>query len=425
MADLKQIRTLKAEMEHHLVNGILPFWMDRSIDEKYGGFITSIDGEGNISGDTEKYLVTQCRMIWGFSAAARRGLGNPRSIDAAKRGFDFLVNFFWDESVGGWVWKTDRPGAVLDFGKIVYGQSFAIYALSEYFLAFRDQKALALAEKTFELLRIHAADSRYGGYLENFESDWSLSTPGFNGGDRKSLDIHMHLMESFTTLAKASGKEHHLRALAECSGLIVDKMVDLESGCGLNQFDTAFVPIPAISIRRTWNAERKSNEHIDRPMDSTSYGHNVELFWLFRCACEILGKSSPAEGGTLRPLLDHCLRYGLDLEYGGVFRDGPHRGEAYVKDKEWWQNAEALVGFLDAYVCFGDQRYFNAFVSIWNFAKNNFIDKDMGEWRQLLDRTGKPMVSDLGNPWKGIYHTGRAAMECVDRLKILELEEER
>ena len=35
---------------------------------------------------------------------------------------------------------------------------------------------------------------------------------------------------------------------------------------------------------------------------------------------------------------------------------------------------------------------------------------------QLLREDGTPLVANIGNPWKGIYHTGRAFAECIDRL---------
>jgi len=49
-----------------------------------------------------------------------------------------------------------------------------------------------------------------------------------------------------------------------------------------------------------------------------------------------------------------------------VYRDGTHEGPALVKDKEWWQNCEVLVGFLDAYERLGDEKYFDAFLRTWN-----------------------------------------------------------
>lgn len=100
-----------------------------------------------------------------------------------------------------------------------------------------------------------------------------------------------------------------------------------------------------------------------------------------------------------------------------MFRDGLHDGDALVYDKEWWQNCEVLIGFLDTYERTGEEKYFDAFYKTWQFDKKNFINPATGEWRQLLTRDGKVICGDMGNPWKAIYHSGRAMLECKRRLE--------
>jgi len=415
----ERIQKVRYEMEEHLKNGIIPFWIQRAIDREYGGFLTSFDTNGMPTGDVDKYIVTQTRMIWGLSALYRAYPDRQDLLAEATRGIDFFIGHFWDEMNGGWYWKVGRDGVLLDDGKVVYGQSFAIYALSEFFLAFGDKTVLGYAKRTFDLLQKYCTDTVHGGYYENFESDWSISAPGYHAGDRKSLDIHMHLMEAFTTLYQCTGENIHKSKLIEVMDLIIAKMIDKTAGCGLNQFDLSFNSIPAINIRRTWNAERATGEVLEKPVDTTSYGHNVELAWLLNHAGDILGESGDRLCNITSMLVNHSLKYGFDYIYGGVYRDGPHEGPALVMDKEWWQNCEALVGFLDMYEKLGDIKYFEAFELIWEFDKKYMINDKLGEWRQLLSRDGRILVGDLGNPWKAVYHTGRAIMECIGRLKRL------
>lgn len=418
-------RNLIEDLKQHLEQGILPFWLSRGIDQKYGGFLTCFDDCGGPTGDEDKYIVTQTRMIWGLSALGRFIPGRPDLLNEAKKGVDFFIRHFWDAEFGGWFWRTSRDGTPLDRGKVVYGQSFAIYALSEYFLATGDPRGLEYAEKTFDLLQTFCADTYRGGYYENLEQDWSLSNTGFEGGDRKSLDIHMHLMEAFTTLTECTEKEIHKRRLSEVVDLILNKMIHSNYGCGLNQFDLHFNPIPAIAIRRTWNAERESGEIIEIPADTTSYGHNLELAWLLNRAGDVLGRSFNFFNSTIEKLVDHALLYGFDHEWGGVYRDGPHNGSAFVHDKEFWQNSESLVGFLDAFERLGHEKYFRAFEKTWQFDKKYMINHDLGEWRQLVDKEGRVIVGALGNPWKAFYHTGRSVMESIIRLERLLLHLER
>jgi len=420
MSDIKEkIKVSLEQITEHLEEGIIPFWLNNSIGEEFGGYLTCFDENGKPTTDTDKLIVTQTRMIWGTSIFSKYYADNEALLKAARQGVNFFIKHFWDEEFGGWFWKVKRDGTPMDMGKVVYGQSFAIYALSEYTLSTGDLTGLEYAERTFDLLQKYCADTYHGGYYENLERDWTISEPGFSAGDRKSLDIHMHLMEAFTTLAECSQKEIHRRKLEEIIEVILNRMVNKKSGCGMNQFKIDFTPIPAINIKRTWNAERAAGEVIEEPMDTTSYGHNVELVWLLNRAAKILGRRFDYYHDITKKMVDHAIEYGLDSELGGVYRDGPHEGPALVKDKEWWQNSEVLVGFLDAYEKLGDEKYFNAFYITWNFVKQYFINDKVGEWRQLLSRDGKVIRGDMGNLWKGIYHTGRAMLECKLRLERL------
>lgn len=406
------------EIDRHLNQELLPFWESHGVDEVYGGYLTTFDEQGKVKEDEDKYIVTQTRMIWAYSAFARK-LGHTEYLPKAKQGVEFFIRHFWDEVYGGWYWKTARDGSLLDNGKVVYGQTFAIYALAEYTLASGDQIGKEYACRTFDLLQKYCADTRYGGYLENLEPDWSPSEPGFAAGDLKSLDIHMHTLEAFTTLYECTGQEIHKRKLQEVIGVILDHMVNHEAGCGRNQFGLDFQVKPAINIRRTWNAERETGEVIEQPTDTTSYGHNVELVWLLNRAAQIMGLPADTYQDLTRKLADHALRYGFDYELGGVFRDGPHQGAPLVRDKEWWQNCESLVGFLDAYERLGEEKYLEAFLKNWSFDTTYMINHEVGEWRQLLKEDGTVIIGQIGNPWKAMYHSGRSMLECTLRLRRL------
>ncbi|MFP7296839.1 AGE family epimerase/isomerase [Neobacillus niacini] len=416
------IQQILQEVEDHLKNGIIPFWLNKGYDNQNGGYLTCFDSEGSLGEDTDKYIVTQCRMIWGFSAFYQLYPENKELLFMAEQGVNFLLDHFWDHEHGGWYWKVKRDGTLIDPGKVVYGQSFAIYALSQYYQVTKDPLALEYAEETYNLLQIHCSDTLHGGYYENLEHDWQVSADGFCGGDRKSLDVHMHLLEAFTVLVQCSQKEHHKRKLQEIIDLILKHMINHEDGCGRNQFNREFMPIPAISIRRTWNAERQGSQIIEKPRDTTSYGHNLELVWLLNRAVEVLGLPKHSFYDLTKKIAYHTLKFGLDSELGGVYRDGPHQGPAYITDKEFWQNQEVLVGFLDAYEILRDDKLLTAFLKTWEFSKKYLINWELGEWRQLVDKEGNILIGNLGNPWKACYHSGRSMLEVIQRLEqMLEL----
>ncbi len=418
------LAAIQEHLQRHLYEGILPFWATHGIDETYGGYLTNIDAQGNrLLTDTNKYIVTQTRMIWGSSLFSQLVPEDPCYREMAQQGVDFFLKHFWDETHGGWAWKVKRDGIVIDNGKVTYGQSFAIYALAQYTLSTGDPRGLEYARRTFDLLQKYAADTAWGGYYENMEPDWQRAEAGWCAGDRKSLDVHMHLMEAYTTLYQASGEEIHRRKLEEVIAVLLHHMIDEKAGCGRNQFDPQFHPLAPIAIHRTWNAER-TGETAGEGMDTTSYGHNIEFAWLLVRAGEVLGKTRQTYAPIVKMLLDHTLQYGFDWQLGGVYRDGPHRGLALVTDKEFWQNAESLVGLLDGYEIVKDPRYLEAFQLQWCFVDQFMINHELGEWLTLVTKEGEPLWSDVGNPWKACYHTGRTAFETLKRIEMLKMEEE-
>jgi len=419
----ERLEILQKSVREHLEHGIIPFWLARAKDAQYGGYLTNFDEQGQAQEMPEKYLNTQCRLLWWFSQMHRKYPSIPGSADMARWGIDFMLKYFWDEQYGGFYWKVKRDGSFCDDAKIVYGESFAIYALSEYTLATGDPRGLEYASKTFDLLQKYCADTRFGGYYENVLRDWSVEEAGFAGGDRKGLDTHMHLMESFTTLYEASQAPIHRRKLLQIIDLIANRMVDPVTNCGLNQFDVAFNPIPAIAIKRTWNAERMG-ETPAQPTETTSYGHNLELVWLMQRALTIANADFTPYLPLMQKLLNHGVTHGVDWEYGGIYRDGLRDGGPLVLEKEFWQHSESLVGFLAGYELFNDPRYVDAFEALWNFVHKYMIIENVGEWRTLLDRTGQPIDPNIGNPWKVSYHTGRAMMESKERLTRLLAREE-
>ena len=418
---------VKGQLENFLTRSVT-FWLNNGIDKEYGGYLVCFDEKGNpmksleVMTPTDKMIVTQTRMIWGFSSLLRSGFAKKYGWEedcekAAKQGVEFFIDHFWDKKNGGFAWYTNRKGEVQDNGKLVYGQTFAIYALAEYALATGDETAQEYAEKTFDLLMKYCVDTARGGYYENMTEDWIPETEIDKGGNLKSLDIHMHTMEALTTLYECTGKEVHRRRLLEVINIIVDHMIDYNYMCGRNQFSFKFETKDAREINRTWNYDRAPENANKNTRDTTSYGHNIELTWLLNRAYKILG-FSPAKELT-KAFAEYTITNGWDEEHGGIYRDGMHDGRVVVTDKEWWQNFESLTGFLDAYQVIGDERYLEKFYELWEFDHTYFYIEEVGESRQLLQADGTPIITDVGNQWKCIYHTDRAMIECIGRLEEL------
>ena len=418
--DINEIKELKKEAENHLVNELLPFWTSRFEDKTYGGFITHFDEQGRDTGEDEKSLIAQARCLFTMSAAHRAGYGDGRYATLARHGADFLINSMWDKEHGGFFWMMDRNGNVKIDKKIIYGQSFAIYSLSEYTLATDDPRGIEYAEKVFDLLQKYCVDSMYGGYWEMFNRNWTICGPGIQGGDRKTLDVHMHLMEAFTALYECSGKEVHRRKLLEDIDLLTTHFLHPDYKTGIPQFFKDWTVAPQIKFDIIWGWDRFSEDsQKSNATDNTSFGHNTELAWLMIHALKILRYESGSYTDLFRIIFDHTVNNGIDYEFGGVYVEGPHSGGVYDREKEFWQQAEVLIGMLDAVIMFGDEKYWNSYKNVHRFVFDKMINKSVGEWYPLLTRQGKPIWTHMGHSWKINYHTVRSMIQSIRRLDMI------
>jgi mannobiose 2-epimerase len=412
---------LKKEAENHLVNELLPFWIARMKDETNGGYLTHFDKDGKDSGEDEKSLIAQTRCLYTISSAYRAGYGNDKFASLARHGADFLLDKMWDKEYGGFFWMMDRKGNVKIDQKIIYGHCFAIYSLSEYTMATGDPRGLEYASKVFDMLQKYCVDSMYGGYWEMFHRDWTLCAPGSQGGDRKTLDVHMHLMEAYTALYECTNLEVHRRKLLEDIDLLINRFIHPVYKTGIPQFFKDWTVAPQIKFDIIWGWDRFSEEgQKGNATDNTCYGHNAEFAWLLIHALHILKINPDIQSDLFRTIFDHTINNGIDYEFGGVYVEGPHSGGVYDKEKEFWQQAEVLIGLLDAVILFGDEKYWDAYKNVHRFVFDKVINKGVGEWFPLLTRRGEPIWTHMGHSWKINYHTVRSMIQSIQRLdKIL------
>ncbi|HYP07045.1 MAG TPA: AGE family epimerase/isomerase, partial [Bryobacteraceae bacterium] len=197
-------------MERNLKENIIPFWLSKSIDKTDGGYLLGHDIKGLPQGNPpNKGIVTQARMVWFFSRLAREGYTPTQTLPAAEHGFRFLRDKMWDKVNGGFFWEVDVTGArQIQPGKHLYGQAFALYALSEYYLASQNKESLDLANTLFRAMEGKAYDKEFGGYRESFKVDWSEMPPterhDMGPSNLKLMNTHLHLMEAIATYYRAS-----------------------------------------------------------------------------------------------------------------------------------------------------------------------------------------------------------------------------
>jgi len=99
------------------------------------------------------------------------------------------------------------------------------------------------------------ADREHGGYFEIMERNWRPVSGARRGGDRKSFDVHMHMMEALTKVVEVTGEAVHRQLLSDVVEILCTRMLDPTTGTGIQQFDTTFTPLPPIVFERVGTAD--------------------------------------------------------------------------------------------------------------------------------------------------------------------------
>lgn len=392
----------KNEFSAELVN-IADWWVSNTLDEKHGGFIGETDNELNHDLSADKSLVLNTRILWFFSEAADL-LGEAKYREMAERAYHYLIEHFRDNEHGGYVWQVDYQGSKVSTRKQVYGQSFVIYALSAYYHLTKQQSVLDEANIIFELLEKHAFDRVQGGYFEAFTQDWQpiddlrLSEKDLN--HPKTMNTHLHVLEAYTGLHRINPTEDTRNALERVLTYFENNMID-QNTQHLRMF-----------------LDNECNDH----STAYSYGHDIEASWLIWEALEVL--SCQPLLNELRPavlgLAQSCLEEAITPS-GAVFDELEFSESVPAPVHPWWVQAEALVGFFNAYELTGDKQYFSAMEHVWQFIQNQVIDTEFGEWLWFSRCSKQEYCAEAQPPykagsWKGPYHNGRAMIELYQRL---------
>jgi mannobiose 2-epimerase len=400
MATARDLSEHARAWKTQLQEKVLPYWHDTAQDKEHGGYLLADDLKGRGSA-REKQLVTQSRMIWGFSHAHRKGFGGGGRdyLQAARQGYHFLIDHFLDRAHGGYFWKTDLAGRPMNERKIIYGEAFVIYGLVEYHRASREPEALQQAMDLYHVLQQRAHDRKRGGWIEHFQRDWTPILKPEPGAEvevagLKSANAHLHLME----------------ALAELYDVTRDKAVkeSLEESLRLN---TRYF-YPKLAGQSCFHRQRDWQPVADPQSAGLSYGHNVEFAWLMIRAQRVLGRR-PA-WTHFYAHLDHALKFGYDHERGGLYNRGVDDQPATQTDKVWWVQSEMLAALTDALEHRPNAAYRKALDQLLHFLDAHQIDPADGIWLDTVTAEGKPKATGKAHNWKANYHDVRALVKFIE-----------
>ena len=394
----------KSEARVLLEANILSFWQERMVDYQQGGFYGRIDGYNVLHPDAEKGAVLNARILWTFSAAARVLNNTPYRILAA-RAYDYLMQRFMDREQGGVYWSLNADGTPLDTKKQTYAIAFAIYGLAEYVRLTNNQEALNAAIRLFEDLEAHAykfenekMSKCKNGYGEALTRDWQpiadmrLSEKDENGVF--TMNTHLHVLEAYTNLYRVlknvqrddvqGTKERIAKQLRTLIDIFANRIFDPATGHLMLFFDEKWQP---------------SNPH-------TSPGHDIEAAWLLHEALEVFGDEE---------LLNQTLPVIHSLAQAAE--------EDIMDEKEWWCYAEAVVGYIDQWKLYQDEKPIESNINLelaetaFHYIQTHLMDRENGEWFWTILPDGTPdRTHDKAGFWKCPYHNSRMCIEIIERL---------
>ncbi|TZF86033.1 N-acyl-D-glucosamine 2-epimerase (plasmid) [Pedobacter sp. BS3] len=380
------------EIEQELFN-ILDYWENNAVDKAHGGFYGRRNQQNELIQNAVKGSVLNSRILWTFSAAFKY-TGAQKHLLLAERAYAYIRDYFYDTVYGGVYWTVDYAGNPLDTKKQTYALSFAVYGLSEYYSVSQNEEALQLAIRIFETIEAHCFDTENGGYFEAFGRDWSeipdLRLSDKDANEKKTMNTHLHILEAYTNLYRYWKSD---RLKNQLKGL-------------LQVFEGHIIHPETFHLNLFMDEKWRYKEHI------ISYGHDIEASWLLQEAAEVSGEQGNME--TVMKLAS-AAREGLLADGSLMYEKNLSVGHQ-IKEKHWWVQAEAMVGFYNAFQHTKDESYYNTFQQVWAFIKAHILDRKNGEWLWGVDAQNKPLPNeDKLGLWKCPYHNVRACLEILRR----------
>ena len=345
-------------------------------------------------------LVLQSRLLWTFSAAFKH-TQNHQYLKAANQAYDALTQKFYDNKNGGMYWSVHPNGQVASDKKQAYGIAFAIYGLSAYYEVTLDAGALKKATDLYTSLEKHFFDSEFGGYIECLGNNWSeIDDVRLSDKDQnaiKSMNTHLHIIEAYAALYKVLPNAGIKQSIQKLLHYFEKFIIDV----GTSQQNLFF--------EKNWT-----------PTSSViSFGHDIEASWLLQEAAAIIDDDIYLQKFTkLATNMAGVVANNVSTE-GAVYNEYHRNINTLDFGKDWWPQAEAMVGFLNAYQNTGNIQFLQHSLKSWQVVNVYFKDPIYGEWHWGYDSSGNLMVREKAGFWKCPYHNSRACIEVANRIKHL------
>ncbi len=388
------MKELRHEVIRELDEHIMPFWMNLR-DDEHGGFFGKVDYHLTINKQSDKGGIAAARLLWSFSAAYRV-TKKEKYLEYAHHTYDFLVSKVYDAVHEGLFWMLDYKGNPVDKRKHIYAQAFGIYGLSEYYRATGNEEALGFAMRLYDLIESKGYCAENNAYLEEFSCEWIKKDNEMLSENGILADIttntHLHILEAYTNLYRARPNKELRNRLMNMIHIFYSKIYD----------------------HQTHALKVFFNNQWDELIPLKSFGHDIEASWLMDDAIKVLRLDNKRYDQMVIDIANNIAKNAM-LEDGSILNE--QEGVAIDCTRIWWGQAEAMVGFYNAYERTNDARFINLTYNLWKYTKENIIDnRENSEWFWSVEAEGKPTKRDIAEPWKTPYHNVRFCLEMIERM---------
>ena len=394
-----QLEILKAEVKEVLLRNIMPFWSEKMMDQKNGGFYGRIDGNDQVIPEADKGGILNARILWTFSSVYLQEK-NPLYLEMANRAKEYILKHFFDAEYGGTYWNLSSDGKPVDTKKQIYSQAFFIYAFTEHYRASGDESSLLMAIELFRIIEKYSFDPELNGYFEAYSRDWilleDLRLSEKDENEKKTMNTHLHILEAYTNLYRVWKDDKLASQLRNLILIFTEKIVN----------------------QRTKHLDLFFDENWNSKYNMESYGHDIEASWLIDEAARVLGDQDLlAKVQKICVGIAHAACAGLKPD-GSLVYEFDKTKNHLDKDRHWWVQAEGVVGFLNAYELTGNSEWLDKTLRCWNYISENVVDRVGGEWFWSVSDAGTPILSgDKAGFWKCPYHNSRMCLEVMMRVK--------
>ena len=392
MVDFKQ---LAEQYRSELLDRVVPFWLNKSQDQEFGGYFTCLDRDGSIY-DTDKFIWLQGREVWMFSKLYNTVEPRQEWLDAALQGAEFLKKYGHDGNLN-WYFALDHEGHPLVEPYNIFSYTFAVIAFGQLSIALasagqqeRSEEYASIAKRTFDIVL---------SKTDNPKGKWSKASPGARA--MKTFDLPMILCNVALEIEPLLEPAFLQKAIDECLHEVMDVFYRPELGLIVEALGKDGNLVDSFDGRKL------------------NPGHAIEAMWFVMDLGKRLNRPE-----LIQKAVDICLaevEYGWDKEFDGVFyfmdRLGKPRHELEFDQKLWWVHLETLISLIKGYQLTGDQRCLDWFQRVHDYTWSHFRDTDYPEWYGYLNRQGEVLLPLKGGKWKGCFHVPRGLLNVW---KILE-----